>query len=189
MKALIHVQHLLGIGHAVRAAAIGRALCERGVDVTLVTGNHLPEIVDRGGMNVAALPAARAADVTFSVLVDDEGREIDEAWMARRKAQLLVLFDDIRPDILVTEFFPLGRRKFRFELIPLLDWAIVQSPRPVIVSAVRDILVAKDDPEIERWMARTALTYYDRLLVHGEEDVIGLDATFRHTSEIAGLIA
>ncbi len=189
MKALVHVQHLLGIGHAVRAAAIGRALCERGVDVTLVTGNHLPDIVDKGRMAVVALPAARAADVTFSVVVNDKGEAIDQAWMDARKARLLSVFDRVDPDILVTEFFPLGRRKFRFEMIPLLDMAVGRNPKPVVASAVRDILVAKDDPKIERWMADTALKYYDRLLVHGERDTIDLGATFRYATDLEGLIS
>ena len=61
MKVLIHVQHLLGIGHAVRAAAIGRALRDRGVKVTLASGNRLPEVIDTTGLDVVELPAARAA--------------------------------------------------------------------------------------------------------------------------------
>ena len=189
MKALLHVQHLLGIGHAVRAAAIGRALAGRGVAVTLVTGNHLPEVVDTTGLAVVALPAARAADVTFSTLLTDDGEPIDEAWMENRRQQLLALEDEIRPDILLTEFFPLGRRKFRFELIPLLQQAHGRPDRPVIAAAVRDILVAKDDPATERWMADTALAYYDRLLVHGDPEIARLDETFRFAGDLEHLIA
>ena len=189
MKALIHVQHLLGIGHAVRAAAIARALRDRNVAVTLVSGNHLPEIIDTHGLSVVALPAARAADATFKTLLKDDDAPIDEAWKADRAKRLLKLYDTIRPDILLTEFFPLGRRKFRFELIPLLQKAHAQPDRPVIASAVRDILVAKDDPAAERWMADTALAYYDRLLVHGDPEFIRLDETFPHADELEHLIA
>lgn len=189
MKALIHVQHLLGIGHAVRAAAIGRALAGRGVAVTLVTGNHLPDVVDTSGLDVVALPAARAADVTFSTLLNADGQPIDDAWMENRKRQLLALEDELRPDILLTEFFPLGRRKFRFELIPLLQQVHGRPDRPAVASAVRDILVAKDDPAIERWMADTALAFYDRLLVHGDPEIIRLDETFRFAGDLEHLIA
>ena len=189
MKALIHVQHLLGIGHAVRAAAIGRALCERRINVTLVSGNHLPDIIDTSGMEVVLLPAARAADTTFSVIVNDKGEAIDQGWMDKRKTELLGVFDAVQPDILVTEFFPLGRRKFRFELIPLLDMAVDRTPKPVIASAVRDILVAKDDHQVERWMADTALNYYDRLLVHGDRDIIELGATFPYAADLEPLIS
>jgi predicted glycosyltransferase len=189
MKALIHVQHLLGIGHAVRAAAIARALRDREVAVTLVTGNHLPGVVDTDGLSVAALPAARAADVTFKTLLKDDGEPIDEAWKADRARQLLDLYDTVRPDILLTEFFPLGRRKFRFELIPLLQKAHAEPDRPVIAAAVRDILVAKDDPAVERWMADTALAYYDRLLVHGDPEFIRLDETFPFAGDLQHLIA
>ncbi|HMB47180.1 MAG TPA: glycosyltransferase [Afifellaceae bacterium] len=189
MKALIYVQHLLGIGHAVRAAAIGRALRDRNVAVTLVTGNRLPDVIDTHGMTVVPLPAARAADVTFRVLLDEAGKPVDEAWQAARTKQLLHVFETEQPDILLTEFFPLGRRKFRFELIPLLEKARAQPDRPVIASAVRDILVAKDDPAIERWMADTALRYYDRLLVHGDPEFIRLDETFSFAGDLQHLIA
>jgi len=59
----------------------------------------------------------------------------------------------------------------------------------VIASAVRDILVAKDDPAAERWMADTALAYYDRLLVHGDPDFIRLDETFAFAADLQHLIA
>ncbi len=187
MKALLHVQHLLGIGHAVRAAAIGRALRDRQVEVTLATGNHLPQIIDTDGLSVVNLPAARAADASFSTLLDDSGTPIDETWKAARTEQLLALHDKVAPDILLTEFFPLGRRKFRFELIPLLQQARKQAPRPLIASAVRDILVAKDDASAERWMADTALEYYDRLLVHGDPEFVRLGETFRYADDLADI--
>lgn len=189
MKALLHVQHLLGIGHAVRAAAIGRALRDRNVAVTIATGNHLPDIIDTNGLSVINLPAARAADVTFKTLLDDAGIPIDDAWKAERTKRLLALYDSVAPDILLTEFFPLGRRKFRFELIPLLQKVRQQARPPVIASAVRDILVAKDDPAVERWMADTALQYYDRLLVHGDPDFIQLGETFRFADDLAAIIS
>ena len=189
MKALIHVQHLLGIGHAVRAAAIGRALRDCHVDVTLASGNHLPGVIDTDGLEVVTLPAARAADVTFKTLLDDDGQPIDETWKEERKRQLLALYDIVEPDILLTEFFPLGRRKFRFELIPLLEKAHARAHRPVIASAVRDILVAKGDAAVERWMADTALHYYDRLLVHGDPDIVSLGETFRYADDLKALIS
>jgi predicted glycosyltransferase len=40
----------------------------------------------------------------------------------------------------VIELFPFGRRQMRFELLPLLEAARARSPRPWIISSVRDVL-------------------------------------------------
>ena len=37
-RIFFYVQHLLGIGHQARAAAITRAMCRQGLDVTYVSG-------------------------------------------------------------------------------------------------------------------------------------------------------
>ena len=42
-KLLFYVQHLLGIGHLMRAATIVRAFCDEGYDVTMVSGGEAGE--------------------------------------------------------------------------------------------------------------------------------------------------
>jgi predicted glycosyltransferase len=39
------------------------------------------------------------------------------------------------------EMFPFGRRRFHFELEPLLDHCYSKSPRPLILCSTRDVLV------------------------------------------------
>ena len=53
MKVMFYVQHLLGIGHLVRASRIASALVSDGQDVTMVTG----------GMAVDGFPAAQIANI------------------------------------------------------------------------------------------------------------------------------
>ena len=186
MRALIHVHHLLGTGHAVRAAAIGRALATAGVAVTLVTGNTLPPTLDVDGLAVEPLPPARAADTAFSALVEPDGRPVDEAWRAARSERLLAVLADVRPDILVTETFPFGRRALAAELLALAETA---RTRPVVVAAsIRDILVGKDDPAKERWMAATARRLYDLVLVHSDPGLVRLEASFPFAAEVADLV-
>jgi predicted glycosyltransferase len=187
MKAFIHVQHLLGSGHVVRAVAIGRALAEAGVAVTLATGNRIPATLDTGGLAIVELPAARAADATFAVLLDDRGAPIDEAWRERRRAATLAAFEGAAPDILFTETFPFGRRQFAFELFPLLETAHRASPPPLVAASVRDILVRKEDLAKERWIADTARALYDVVLVHADPGFVRLADSFPFADRIADL--
>ncbi|GIR53034.1 MAG: hypothetical protein CM15mP62_05050 [Rhodospirillaceae bacterium] len=54
---------------------------------------------------------------------------------------LLNLFEETKPSMILTELFPFGRRQFRFELIPLLDRAQEAKWKPKIIASMRDILV------------------------------------------------
>jgi predicted glycosyltransferase len=186
MRALIHVHHLLGTGHAVRAAAIGRALATRGVEVTLATGNTLPPTLDVRGLSVVALPPARAADTQFSGLVTPDGRPVDDAWRMRRRERVLALLAGARPDVLLTETFPFGRRSLAFELLPLVEAA--RARRILVAASVRDILVGKDDPAKERWMAETARAHYDLVLVHSDPAIVRLEASFPFAADVADLL-
>ncbi|NNG02534.1 MAG: glycosyltransferase, partial [Inquilinus sp.] len=60
--------------------------------------------------------------------------------------------------------------------------------RPLVASSVRDILVAKEDPAKEAWMAETARRWFDLVLVHGDPALIPFDATFPPAAGLADLI-
>ena len=143
MRALIHVHHLLGPGHAVRAAALGRALASAGVEVVLAAGNRLPPTLDTAGLSVAELPPAQASDASFRTLLQGDGTPIDDAWRTERRRRLLALLQEVGPDIILTETYPFGRRMLAFELEPLLVAARERRPRPLVAASVRDILVRK----------------------------------------------
>lgn len=185
---LIHVQHLLGIGHLKRAAALARVLAAEGFDVTLVSGG-MPEPLELGGARLVQLEPLRAADAAFSGLVDARGQPIDETFKARRCAHLLETYHALRPRVLITEMFPFGRRQLRFELVPLVEAAHATRPRPLVLASVRDILVDKAKPERTREMAKLARAHYDRVLVHGDERLVPFGASFPLADEIADLIA
>ncbi|MCF1505522.1 glycosyltransferase [Afifella sp. H1R] len=187
MRALIWVQHLLGVGHAVRAGAIARALREEGVAVTLVTGASLPGSVDTQGIEVTTLPAARASDPAFSAIIDDNGRKVDDAFWQRRRDILLALADRIDPDIVVTEAFPLARRAFRTELVPFLQKLRGKPRQPIIAASVRDILVRKPADK-ERAMADLALACYDKLLIHSDPQLVRLEHSFGEAERLAPLV-
>ena len=187
VSALFHVQHLLGIGHARRAALIARAMADQGIAVTVAFGGMPLDDVSFGAARVVQLPPARAADAAFSAIVDQHDQPISDDWKARRRDRLLALAAEQRPEILLLEMFPFGRRAFRFELEPLLDAARAAGSPPVVASSVRDILVAMP-AEKTAWMANAARRWLDLVLVHGDPDVVTLDASFPPADAISDLI-
>lgn len=177
MRILIHVQHLLGTGHFRRAAAIGAALAEAGHKVEIVSGGLKLAHPETGAARLFQLPALRTADAGFTALVDEHGQPIDTAWKSRRRDILLGRFAALRPDVLITELFPFGRRQLEFELLPLLEAARAQSPRPLLLCSLRDVLVTPRDPDkVARAIERAQ--GYDRILVHGDPGLIDLPASY-----------
>lgn len=188
-RVMFYVQHLLGVGHLKRASLLARAMVEAGLDVSVVLGG--PEVPDVGfdGCARFPLPPVRAADETFSVLIDEHGNPIDDAWKDSRMARLMAVFDVVKPDVLLIEQFPFGRRQFRFELMPLLEQARTSPKRPRVLSSVRDVLVRKQNPKRETEMVTLAETWFDQVLVHGDPQVIPFDASFRQAAKIGPKLA
>ena len=183
------VQHLLGIGHLKRTATLARAFRRAGMDVTIVSGGHEVSGLDIADSKLIQLPAVRAADKYFKVLIDENDTEIDYAFRANRRDQLVDAFSDAAPDVVITELFPFGRRQLRQELTAMLDAAQTMTPRPLIVSSVRDILVEPPKPERVAEMLERLETYYDRVIIHGDPTLIPFDETFAHADRIADRVA
>lgn len=180
-----YVQHLLGIGHTMRAAALTRAMRQAGLDVTYVAGGFEAIETDLAGAAVVRLPPVRATDASFKTLVDAGGAVIDDAWRRSRRKALLDAFHGADPDLLLIEMFPFGRWQFRFELLPLLDAA---QGRCRIACSLRDILVSKTEPARIRAIVDLVDRYFEVVLVHGDPDFIPLDATFAAAADIADRI-
>lgn len=186
-RVLLYVQHLLGIGHLKRAATLARALAAMQLDVTLVSGGRAVPGLSAEGLRLVQLPAASAADLSFKVLVDENGMPIDEDWKRRRCEALLAAWRSAEPHVLVLELFPFGRRQMRFELLPLLEAAAGAPRRPAIVTSVRDVLGGgQKNPERQDEMFELLERYFDHVLVHGDPGFIPFERTFRHAARIAG---
>jgi predicted glycosyltransferase len=187
-RAFVYVQHLLGVGHLKRAAVLARSLAAQGVDTTLASGGPVPSGFAPAGVRVVQLPPVLAADMSFKRLLDENGREIDDAWRARRAAALLETWQAARADVLVVELFPFGRRQMRFELLPLLDAAASAAPRPAVVCSVRDILGGLRTAERQEEALALAQRYFDKVLVHGDERVIAFERSFPLARRMAARI-
>lgn len=174
---LFWVQHLLGIGHLRRARAISSILIEAGHSVTVVEGGMPIPGIDFPGAERVALPPVKS-DADFSALYTDTGAVADDAFMTARRDRLVALGLERRPDIVLLEGWPLARRKFSAEIVPLLEALQSGAHRPRVVTSLRDILVDKGDPKKAAKMVALAERWVDRLLVHGDPTVARLEDSF-----------
>jgi len=175
---LIHVQHLLGVGHLQRSLQLAAALARQQFQVELVSGGMPQAINVPHGVRFRQLSPLYSADGSFKRLLDAGGNEIDDAWRDRRKQQLLDLFASFAPQVLITETFPFGRRMLRFELLPLLQAARDSSSCALVIASIRDILQPKSKPGRNREVCEWVEQYYDHVLVHGDETIARLDDSF-----------
>jgi predicted glycosyltransferase len=181
-RVFFYVQHLLGIGHAMRAAILTRAMRRAGLDVTYVAGGFEPLAMCLAGADRVQLPPLRAADARYRTLIDEQGRPLDDTLRAIRKRMLLDAFDRADPDVVLIETFPFGRWPLRFELLPLLDAA---RGRARIACSVRDVLVPKTEPARLDAIVSLIAENFDRVFVHGDPRLIAFDETFPRAPEIA----
>ncbi|HKG76352.1 MAG TPA: glycosyltransferase [Beijerinckiaceae bacterium] len=187
MRVLIAVTHLLGAGHLTRAAAIARAFARAGHDATLVSGGRPAPLIVLDGVRLVQLPPVQTAGIDFATLLNESGRLADPARLAERRRLMLAALERTHPEVIITELFPFGRRALAGEFLALLERARAMQPRALIVSSVRDILVAPTKPERVAETHARLRTFYDAVLVHGDPNLILLDASWPVDAQVRDL--
>ena len=177
----IYVQHVLGAGHLVRAMSLAEALSQCGHRVLLISGGF-PIGREVKGYQYYQLPPTKAIGNNFTRLIDDRGQLIDASWREQRRDILLSTVATFKPDLVITETFPFGRRIFHFELEPLMHW-VKQQPNMYLMASIRDVLQRRSEPK-NRFTVEVVNKYYDGVLVHADERLFKLDASFMHTDKI-----
>lgn len=184
---LLAVTHLLGVGHLARAAAIARAFARAGHRTTLVSGGVPAPLVSAAGVDLVQLPPVRIAGTAFTKLLDEHGRAIEAEHLHIRQETLLATLAALRPHVVIAELFPFGRRVLGTEFLALFDAARRQTPQPLIVSSVRDILVASKPGRVEETHRRLR-AYCDAVLVHGDPNLVTLGHSWPQADQIADLV-
>lgn len=176
-RLLFYCQHVLGMGHMVRSREIVKSLGE--FDVWFLNGGEPVEgFAFPPGVRLVQLPAIRS-DAGF------RGIDADERIQDQRREILLRLLEEVDPDVVVIEMFPFGRRKFAFELVPLLEEIRRRGGRTKVVSSVRDILVSKrDQARHEEQACRLLNEYFDLVLVHSDPRFQQLGETFPRAGDL-----
>ena len=184
-RVLLYVQHLVGIGHLRRMAAVAHALATAGAETMLVSGGYADANLLLGNAQLVQLPPARAADTRYRTLLGDDGQEVDDAWRNQRRQQLLAVVRGFAPDAVVIETYPFGRRLLRFELEPLCALVQTMLPRPQLWCSVRDILEDKRNPERYAQILDILETFFDAVLVHADPSLVRLQHSFPRAHQIA----
>lgn len=175
-KVMFYCQHVLGMGHLVRSMALVEGLSQD-FEVCFVNGGEIVEgFKVPGNINIVNLPPLKS-DEDFGELKGQDGKSLAQIQHTRLQ-QLLTCHKAFQPDLLVVELFPFGRKKFAFELIPLLARIRLEGKTKVVCS-LRDILVQKrDQAKHEASVCATLNRYFDTVLVHADPSFQRLDETF-----------
>ena len=178
--------HLTGTGHLVRTLALARAARKLGHEAVVMSGGRALEHLDTGGVDLVQLPPVIVQGLEFTILRMPGGELVTEAYMASRLDAIGACLDGFRPDALVTELFPLGRRVLAEEFLAAITLAREINPKAAILSSVRDI----PEPKPRRLTEASArlLKNYDGMLVHGDEAFLPLSTTWPLADDVAPLI-
>ncbi len=183
MKLILYCQHVLGMGHYMRTLEICKALA--GHEVILITGGAEVNAPVPAHVREIRLPGLMMDSDFQNFFTTEPNRSVDSV-MAERRSLLMDLFRREKPDRLLVELYPFGRKKFRFELDPILQALRDGSlPRCRVVCSLRDILVEKEDVRAyENRVITTLNRCFDGLLVHADPALVRLEETFSRVDEI-----
>jgi predicted glycosyltransferase len=178
-RLLFYCQHSLGLGHLARSLRLAEGLTDR-FDVRLLNGGRFPAgTAAPAGVDVLNLPPL-GHDDRNELVSRDPAYTVEEAC-TRRTELLLAALADARPAVLLIEMYPFGRRKFEFELVPLLDAAAALGPaRPKVVCSLRDILVQRpigQEKHDQRAVTRLNASF-DAIVVHADPAFARLEESF-----------
>jgi predicted glycosyltransferase len=183
---LFYCQHSLGMGHLVRSMALAAGLIER-FRVVFLNGGPLPSGINfPSGIEVINLPPL-GLNSDGQLVSRDQTRTLEDARALRRE-MILETFHSLRPQIVLIELFPFGRKKFAGELLPLLDEAWNGGlSRPLIICSLRDILVGNrsDQQKHDERAVAIANQYFDAIFIHSDPAFARLEESFHGYSKLA----
>jgi len=182
-RVLFYCQHLLGVGHVTRGAALCRALA-RTFEVDLLLGG--PDI----GLDLRA-PGLRRVDLPpllmreeDSSLYDPVGALPPERVFAARRAALERALAGRSYDHVLVDLFPFGRRKFRREIFWIIERLKARDPRTRVLCSLRDVMVERE-PERDAETVDVLRRCFDGVLVHSDPRFLTLERSFNRTEAIA----
>lgn len=183
MKILLYCQHVLGIGHFFRSLELCRSLNKH--EVIIVSGGPGVDTPMLKHVREVKLPGLMMDADFKSLFPSEKDKDIDLVKKDRQKC-LLNLYRKEAPDLLLIEFYPFGRKAFRFEIDPILEGIRNKKlPSSFVVCSLRDILVEKKDQiSYEDRVVNTLNSYFDALIVHADPKVVKLDETFSRVHDI-----
>ncbi len=181
-RLMFYCQHILGIGHLVRSMEIVRGLTEDFAVCFINGGEAIAGFDIPPGIEVVQLPPLKT-DSEFTELQLPDGFATLDDLFASRSQQMLAALAQFRPDVLMVELFPFGRRRFSPEILPLLEQARRQGAQ--VVCSLRDIVVTKQDQgRHEAKVCKLINQHFDLVLVHGDPQFMPLERSFGRVEDL-----
>lgn len=176
---LFYCQHSLGIGHLKRSLCTAEALAQT-FRVVFLNGGPIPAAIPRpDSIEFIDLPPIRmgADGVLYTQANKIDLRETKQS----RRQLILEQFEALQPEVIIIELFPFGRKKFTFELLPLLRHAHCSHANPKVICSVRDILVGRGEEQLHhdnraRWLIDR---YFDAVIVHADTRFCDFGESFK----------
>jgi predicted glycosyltransferase len=183
MNIILYCQYVWGMGHLVRSLELARALSDH--DVTLVAGGQEVAVNLPDHVKFVRLPALYMDEMFTTLIAGESGQTVEQIKQDRQEI-LYTLFNKKQPDVFIVELYPFGRSIFGFELEPLLeDIRAGKFGAVKRVCSLRDILVEKKDPAAyEKRVIQKLNRDFDALLIHSDENLLGLNETFSGEDQI-----
>jgi predicted glycosyltransferase len=180
-RLLFYCQHSLGMGHLIRSFAIAGGLANE-FDVVFLNGGPLPQ----GQQPPKQIEIINLPPLGFDSEMQLQSRDDNHTVAQAQHLRLDIMrkaFCSVKPDVLLIELFPFGRKKFAGELVGLLEDARALSTPPVVVCSLRDILVERNQHHDELACHR-ANRYFDAILVHSDARFACLEESFHPGSPL-----
>lgn len=173
VECYIYAHYGFGFGHLQRSKLLALALKRLGYNVTLFSsGTKLPQEFIPKEINFIQL---ESEEPTFIYGKNaPSNKKINRKDMIKmRIREVIKYFNNLEPDIFITEFFPFSPFRLEKTLIPILKNIKSKYPRCLIVSSLRDIPLTRlekdnfDKKKIKKYLE----DYYDLLLVHAKKNM------------------
>ncbi len=183
-KIMFYCQYHLGMGHLVRSVEILRSLVKDFKVCFVKAGTEVEGLEIPSAVEVVTLPLLLSENRQLKVA--DSSQNLEEVKESR-KSLLLKVFEEFKPDCLMTEGYPFKKYQFEFESIPLLERVQSRGRSTKVVCSLRDIVMAQpyqDRAEVLEKTCKLLNQYYDMLLVHSDPQFHSLEESFSRVQDI-----
>lgn len=175
----LYCQHSLGMGHLRRSIEMTKTLVNH-FRIVFINGGRIPEsILFPDNIEFVNLPPL-GMGANGTLLNQSDHHNLDSAKKLRQEMILEQLIKH-QPDVLLIELFPFGRKKFAFELLPLLKLVKQSRLKPLVICDLRDILVNDRRDQLRhdnraQWLCKR---YFDAVLIHTDPLFARLNESFK----------
>jgi predicted glycosyltransferase len=175
-RILFHCHSGFGIGHMQRALCLARTLTES-CEVSLLYGG-VQYTFDSGKVTIISLPRLEYLDTSFEHR-NPYGE--DAEYVKRKRIQKIIsVISDIRPDVFITQDFPIAKHAMAFEIVPALNYIKVNLPNCRVICCAAAFLGTNIKEGAYEGQANELIAkYYDLILVNSDSAIEKIDEKFR----------